>query len=93
MENLYLIITYDIVDNKLRGKLSKFLQKYGVRVQFSVFQIANSTRVLSIVTEKIERSFSKKFAKSDSVIIFKTNFNQTIRYGNAEDLNKDLLIF
>lgn len=62
MENLYLIITYDIVDNKLRGKLSKFLQKYGVRVQFSVFQIANSTRVLSIVTEKIERSFSKKFA-------------------------------
>ena len=93
MENLYLIITYDIVDNKLRGKLSKFLQKYGVRVQFSVFQIANSTRVLSIVTEKIERSFSKKFAKGDSVIIFKTNFNQTIRYGNAEDLNKDLLIF
>lgn len=93
MENLYLIITYDIVDNKLRGKLSKFLQKYGVRVQFSVFQIANSTRVLSIVTEKIERSFSKKFAKRDSVIIFKTNFNQTIRYGNAEDLNKDLLIF
>ena len=93
MENLCLIITYDIVDNKLRGKLSKFLQKYGVRVQFSVFQIANSTRVLSIVTEKIERSFSKKFAKSDSVIIFKTNFNQTIRYGNAEDLNKDLLIF
>lgn len=93
MENHYLIIAYDIAETSLRTRLSKFLQKYGTRLQFSVFQIANSPRVLGIVTESIERNFANKFSKDDSVIIFKTNFEQTIRYGNAEDLNKDLLVF
>lgn len=93
MDKTYLIIAYDIAETKLRTKLSKFLEKHGIRLQFSVFQIANSSRILSIVTEKIERNFAKKFSKNDSVIIFYTNFEQTIRYGNAVDLNKNLLIF
>lgn len=32
------IITYDITKNKIRRKVSKILEDYGVRVQYSVFE-------------------------------------------------------
>jgi len=37
-----IIVAYDISNNKVRTQFSKFLEKYGVRVQFSVFEIQNS---------------------------------------------------
>lgn len=36
-KKLYLII-YDITDNKRRRKVSKILEKYGIRIQFSAFE-------------------------------------------------------
>ncbi|MBE9221595.1 CRISPR-associated endonuclease Cas2 [Cyanobacterium stanieri LEGE 03274] len=33
-----IVIVYDIPDNKRRNSLSKFLEGYGNRVQFSVFE-------------------------------------------------------
>ncbi len=44
-----IIITYDIQDNKLRSHVSKFLLKHGVRLQFSVFEIVNSPRVIDLI--------------------------------------------
>lgn len=35
--NMY-VISYDITDNKLRGKIAKKLEGYGRRVQYSVFE-------------------------------------------------------
>lgn len=32
------VITYDISKNKIRNKVSKILEDYGVRVQYSVFE-------------------------------------------------------
>ena len=34
-----LIISYDISETKVRTKFSKFLQKFGRRIQLSVFEI------------------------------------------------------
>lgn len=34
----YFVISYDISDNKLRTKLAKLLEGYGVRVHYSVFE-------------------------------------------------------
>lgn len=58
--NNVIIITYDISNNKLRTQFSKFLEKYGVRVQFSVYEIENSKRILDIVLANIESKFKKK---------------------------------
>ena len=58
--NNVIIIAYDITNNKLRTHFSKYLEKYGVRVQFSVFEIKNSNRVLNIVLTAIENKFKKK---------------------------------
>jgi CRISPR-associated protein Cas2 len=87
-----LIVSYDISKTKTRTQFSKFLEKYGVRVQFSVFEIQNSKRILDIVQNAIETKFSKKFEPSDSVYIFKANHSETIRYGSAGLIDKNLII-
>jgi len=87
-----IIVAYDISNDKLRTRFSKFLEKYGVRVQFSVFEIQNSTRVLNIVKQAIERKFGKEFEPGDSIYIFTSKQENTIRYGSAKLLDKDLII-
>ncbi len=67
-----LIITYDIVDDKLRTRFSNFLQKYGERVQYSVFRIKNSNRVLRLIQSEIDMKFKKKFSVADSVYVIST---------------------
>jgi len=89
--NNVIIVAYDITDNKLRGHLSKYLEKFGVRVQFSVFEIQNSKRVLDIVLNGIESKFKKRFEPGDSIYIFKANHNDTIRYGSAALIDNGLI--
>jgi len=90
--NNVIIVTYDISKNKTRTQFSKFLEKYGVRVQFSVYEIQNSKRVLQIVQNAIKMKFSKKFESSDSIYVFTANHNDTVRYGSASLLDHDLII-
>ena len=87
-----IIVTYDISKNKTRTQFSKFLEKYGVRVQFSVYEIQNSKRVLGIVQNAIKMKFSKKFESGDSIYVFTANHNDTVRYGSAALLDNDLII-
>lgn len=87
-----IIVTYDISSNKTRTHFSKFLEKYGVRVQFSVYEIQNSKRVLSIVQNAIAAKFSKRFEPGDSIYVFTANHDDTQRYGSASLLDKDLII-
>lgn len=88
-----ILVSYDISDNKLRNKFSKFLSKFGYRLQYSVFRIDNSERILNIVVGEIENQFSKKFSQSDSVYIFKLSSScEIVRYGYAENEDKNLII-
>jgi len=90
--NNVIIVTYDISDNQLRTHFSKFLSKYGVRVQFSVYEIQNSKRILDIVLNAIDSKFKKRFEGGDSIYVFKANHSDTIRYGSAGLIDKDLII-
>ncbi len=86
-----IIIAYDISDNKVRTQFSKFLEKYGVRVQFSVFEVRNSKRLLDIVLNGIENKFKKRFESGDSIYIFRANHEETIRYGSAQLVDSNLI--
>ena len=68
-----ILISYDIRDDKLRTKFSKFILKYGDRLQYSVYEIKNSERLLKIIKSEIEFKFSKLFSEDDSVIIIETS--------------------
>lgn len=87
-----LVISYDISDDRLRAKFSKMLTKYGaVRLQYSVYEVNNTDRVINNLVVMIEESFAKKFEGGDSVIIFDVSSVKLKKYGNAIHRDQDIV--
>lgn len=87
------LIIYDIAENKLRTKFSKFLERFGQRIQYSVFEIQNSQRILDNIRIGIKTTFQKKFDQSDSVMVIQVPDNAiTDKFGYAQNDESDLLI-
>lgn len=88
-----IIVSYDISDDKLRTKFSKFLKRFGRMLQYSVYEINNSKRILDIVMVEIHDRFEPKFSQSDSVMIFKLSETCEItRFGYAKNEEYDMII-
>ncbi len=88
-----IIISYDIANDKLRTKFSKFIQKYGNRMQFSVYKIKNSKRMLSVIKNEIDNKFEKLFGEEDSVLIIETSENCKIsKYGFIKHEESDIIV-
>ncbi|HOZ96927.1 MAG TPA: CRISPR-associated endonuclease Cas2 [Niabella sp.] len=88
-----LLVSYDISDDKLRTRFSKYLSKFGYRLQYSLFQIKNSDRILQNIQVKIENYFGKRFQQTDSVIVFElTKSCKITKYGYAKNDDEDLII-
>jgi len=91
-----LIIAYDFTENKIRSKFSRFLKKYGRKIQYSVYEIKNSERVLHNILDEIELKYKKKFKGSDSILIFQVCEGcrkKIVRHGYAKNEESDLVIF
>ncbi len=89
-----LVVSYDISDDKLRAKFSKMLTKYGaVRLQYSVYEVNNTNRIINNLIVMIEDTFAKKFDGGDSVIIFDVSGIKLKKYGNAIHRDKDIVYF
>lgn len=79
-----ILICYDFSNDKLRAKFARFLDKYGKKVQYSVYEIRNSKRILDNILTEINHTFKRKFTSSDSVLIFQIcegDKKKIIRYG------------
>ena len=88
-----IVVRYDIADDKLRRHFSKYVEKFGHRLQYSVFQIDNSVHVLDNIMVQIENKFSKRFSQADSIIIFQmSNTCKITKYGYAADDDKDFIV-
>lgn len=88
-----LIVSYDISNDKVRTRFSKFLSKFGYRLQYSVFQVKNSKRILDNIVSELHNSYEPVFDQNDSVIIFQLSENcKKIHYGYARN-EEDTLIF
>ena len=91
-----LIVSYDFEDDKKRSKFSKFLKKYGRKIQYSVYEIRNSQRVLQNILTEIELKYKKHFTGSDSILIFylcEACEKKIIRYGYAKNEEEDVVVF
>jgi len=91
-----LVTTYDISNDKVRTKLSKFLCKYGRKIQYSVYEIRNSDRFLRNIKKEIELRYKKQFTGADSVVIVplcEQCRKKVIRYGYAENDDKEVVVF
>lgn len=88
-----IIISYDISNDKLRTKFSKYLSRFGHRIQYSVFEIDNSNKLLNNIVCDLENKYSKQFTEADSVYIFKLSAScEALRYGYAKHEEDDIFI-
>ncbi len=80
---MYLLITYDISNNKQRNKVDKLLSSYGYRVNFSVFELDIKVHIYAQLVEKLH-SFIERH---DSIRIYKLDKTSA---SNAIELNSNL---
>ena len=88
-----LLISYDISNNKLRTRFSTYIKKYGYRLQYSVYEIKNSKRILENIIYEIKGNFEKKFTQEDSIMIF--HFSKQCKkycFGYAKNEDDELLV-
>ncbi|WP_457561946.1 CRISPR-associated endonuclease Cas2 [Caminibacter pacificus] len=84
---MYVVVTYDISNNKQRNKLAKELLVFGIRTQKSFFECEVTEKELKII-----KKILKKYSQSDD---FVTIYNVKVidRIGDVEYLEIDDLIF
>lgn len=63
-ERLYLI-AYDVADDKARTNLAKFLEGYGVRIQFSLFEARLTPGELKEVLAEAGKRIDTRFDRFD----------------------------
>jgi CRISPR-associated protein Cas2 len=81
-----LIVSYDFANDKTRTRFAKFLKKYGWRMQYSVFVVKNSPRILRNILTEIDARYQKLIKDTDSIVIFPVCLSckgKIIRYGCA----------
>jgi len=89
-----IIVSYDFSNDKRRAKFAKFLKQYGEKVQYSVYRIRNSQRVLNIILTEIAHNYEKKFEDTDSIYIFsvcQSCLKKIKRYGSARHEEEDVI--
>ena len=88
-----IIISYDISNDKLRTKFAKYLSRFGHRLQYSVFEIDNSEKILNNIMADISNTYEKRFSQEDSVIIFILSKTcKAVKYGYAKNEDADVIM-
>ena len=88
-----ILISYDIQDDKLRTKFSKYIKRFGHRIQYSVYEINNCNRILDNIISDVTNRFLGKFSEADSVLILKlSNTCEVIRMGYAKHEETDVIM-
>jgi len=87
-----IIISYDIKDDKIRTKFAKMLRSKGaIRLQFSVYEVNNTQRIIESIKLNVVEKFSKLFTGADSVLIFDAPNAKVEKFGNAIHRDKDVV--
>lgn len=88
-----IIISYDISNNKKRSKFNKFIKRFGRMIQYSVYEIDNSERILNNIITEINNKFINEFDETDSVYIFKMGRSCEIhKFGYPKHEDDELII-
>ena len=92
VENILFQSEFQLNGTKAHKLRAKYLTKFGYRLQYSVFKIKNSQRILSNIINETKNVFEKEFEQTDSVYIFKMSENCKITtFGYACNEETDFL--
>ena len=87
---LFILIIYDIVDNKRRVKFAKFLQGYGTRVQKSAFEALLPIGKYEKLLDEIPRYINKK---EDNIRVYKiSGKSQMLSWRVVQDWDQEEVI-
>jgi len=78
------LVTYDISDNRIREKVSRFLLRFGKRVQLSCFEVECDEADLKCIVKFLQESIDNM---TDSVFLFPISKNMDVsivRLGQVE---------
>ncbi len=67
MNPLYVVVAYDIEDDRRRSRVARTLEGYGERVQYSVFECEIEERHL----ERLVRSLERLMQPGDAIRIYR----------------------
>ena len=96
ISNNMIFASYDFSNDKTRARFSKFLKKFGRKLQYSVYEIRNSDRVLHNIKKEVELKYRKAFSNADSVLVLdlcERCKKNVCRYGYAANDEKDVVVF
>lgn len=86
---VFVLIIYDVVDNKRRVKLSNFLQGYGFRVQKSAFEAMLPMKKY----QKMISEISSYVAEEDSLRLYKIiGKGQVLTWGQDDSVEEEDVI-
>ena len=91
-----LLVTYDFRNDKMRAKFAKFLKRFGRRIQYSVFEIKNSARILQNIQSEVKLRYKPHFSEIDSVLIFSVCHGcqkKVGRFGSHAHEEKNVIFF
>ena len=88
-----ILISYDIQNDKLRTKFSKYIKRFGNRIQYSVYEINNCERILENIVADIQNKFMNNFSEADTVLVIKLSKTcDIIRMGYAKHEESEMII-
>ena len=88
----FILIIYDIVDNKRRIRFSKFLEGYGKRVQKSAFEAMLSEKSYEKLKSKIPEYIDMSPGQ-DNVRIYKiTGKGKVVSWGDVPAFEGDIIV-
>jgi len=81
---MHIIVSYDIVDNKIRNKVMKLLKDFGNHVQYSVFECDLNEDQFNRMKQGIEALINKKEDRVRYYIICKACMKRVVISGWGE---------
>ena len=86
--NYFLLVIYDISDNRRRNKLSGLLESYGVRVQNSAFECFLAKNEINDLLKRAVRIID---IAQDSLRLYRLNNNDIMKAYGKTDITKEQL--
>lgn len=90
VKKMYILIIYDIVNNKRRYRFAKKMKGYGFRVQRSAFEAFVSDRLYLKLMKEVPKIID---SESDSVRIYRIGYKEVQLFGkNIKIQDRDVII-
>ena len=90
VKKMYILIIYDIVNNKRRYRFAKKIKGYGFRVQRSAFEAFVSDRLYLKLMKEVPKIID---SESDSVRIYRIGYEEVQLFGkNIKIQDRDVII-